>query len=268
MDTTHFFHWTGSPEIFRLDGFAIRWYGLLFAIGFIIGYQIMTYIFKRERLPLRYLESLTFYVVIGTILGARLGHCLFYEPGYYLSNPLEIIMVWHGGLASHGGVLGILLALWIFVKKYKQINFLWLTDRLAIPSALAASFIRIGNFFNHEIIGKPTDVPWAIVFNIFEGRQVVGQTQPVHPSQLYESISYLTIFIILMTIYKKKEAIPKGFLTGLLMLLVFLARFLIEFTKAYQAEFEQFLPLNMGQLLSIPFILGGIYLIASSKKRN
>lgn len=267
MDATHFFHWTASPEILRFDGFAIRWYGVLFALGFLVGYQIMSYIFKKERFPIQYLESLTFYVIIGTVVGARLGHCFFYEPDYYLKNPLEILMVWHGGLASHGGVIGILLALWVYVKRHKKINFLWLTDRLAIPSALAASFIRIGNFFNHEIIGKPTDVPWAIVFNIFEGRKVVGQTPPVHPSQLYEAISYILIFIFLFLTYRRKKSIPNGLLTGLLMLLVFIARFLIEFTKAYQAEFEQFLPLNMGQLLSIPFIIVGIYLIWSSRKK-
>lgn len=268
METINFFHWTASPEIFRIDGFAIRWYGVLFALGFIIGYQIISYIFKRERIPIQYLESLTLYVIIGTVVGARLGHCFFYEPSYYLHNPLEILMVWHGGLASHGGVIGILIALLFFVKRYKKINFLWLTDRLAIPSALAGSFIRIGNFFNHEIIGKPTDVPWAIVFNVFDGRKVVGQTPPVHPSQLYESFSYLFIFLFLLVIYKKTPTIPNGYLTGLLLLLVFTARFLIEFTKAYQADFEQFLPLNMGQLLSIPFIIVGILLLWKSQKHK
>ncbi|MGQ9818663.1 MAG: prolipoprotein diacylglyceryl transferase [Candidatus Kapaibacteriales bacterium] len=268
MDTMHFFHWNASPEILRIDGFAIRWYGVLFALAFIVGYQIMSYIFKRERIPIKYLESLTFYVIIGTVVGARLGHCFFYEPGYYLQNPLEIVMVWHGGLASHGGVIGILLALWFFVKRHKKINFFWITDRLAIPSALGGSFIRIGNFFNHEIIGRPTDVPWAIVFNVFNGRNVVGQTPPVHPSQLYESISYLLIFFLLLFIYKKKQHIPNGYLTGLLLVLVFTARFLIEFTKAYQADFEQFLPLSMGQLLSIPFIIAGFLLLRFSQKHK
>ncbi|MCX7907936.1 MAG: prolipoprotein diacylglyceryl transferase [Ignavibacteria bacterium] len=266
MDPTSYFHWTGNPEIFRFDGFAIRWYGVLFALGFIIGYQIMVYIFKRENKPLKELESLILYIILGTVIGARLGHCFFYEPDYYLRNPLEILMVWHGGLASHGGAIGILLALWLFSRKHKKINLLWLLDRLAIPTPLAAAFIRFGNFFNHEIIGKPTDVPWAIIFNIYQGRQVVGTTPPVHPSQLYEAFAYIGIFFLLLIFYKKNIFQRPGMPLGLLFTLVFTARFLIEFTKAPQADFEQFLPLSMGQLLSIPFILVGLFFLLKKQK--
>jgi len=268
MEPSAFFHWNGNPEIIRIGGLAIRWYGVLFASGFIIGYQIMNYIFKSENKQTKLLESLIFYVIIGTIVGARLGHCFFYEPEYYLTNPLEIIMVWHGGLASHGGAIGVLLALWIFTHRHKQIDLLWLLDRIAIPTALVASFIRIGNFFNHEIIGKPTDVPWAIVFNIYRGREVIGFTPPVHPSQLYEAISYLLIFLLLFYFYKKRILQNEGVPFGLFFVLVFTARFLIEFTKAPQADFEKYLPLSMGQLLSIPFILVGIYFVVRGFKEK
>ncbi len=265
MDTAVFFHWNANPELIRIGSFAIRWYGVLFALGFIIGYQIMVYIFKHEKKPQKSLESLVFYIVVGTVVGARLGHCLFYEPEYYLSNPLEILKVWHGGLASHGGAIGIFIALWIFIRKHKNIELLWLLDRLTIPVALASTFIRIGNFFNHEIIGKPTDVPWAIVFNVFERGAVVGQTPPVHPSQLYEAISYLIIFVILFLLYRSNKLLNKGLPFGLFLVSVFSARFLIEFTKAFQADFEKYLPLSMGQILSIPFIIAGVYFILRSK---
>ncbi|MFN3780671.1 MAG: prolipoprotein diacylglyceryl transferase [Candidatus Kapaibacteriota bacterium] len=268
MDPSSYFHWTGNPEILRIGGFAIRWYGVLFALGFIIGYQIMLYIFKRENKPIKELESLVFYVIIGTVVGARLGHCFFYEPDYYLRNPLEILMVWHGGLASHGGAIGVLLALWLYTRKHTKINLLWLLDRIVVPTALAASFIRIGNFFNHEIIGKPTTVPWAIVFNIFQGRDVVGVTPPVHPSQLYEAVTYILIFILLFVLYKKNIFQSSGKPFGLFFFLVFTARFFIEFTKAPQADFEQYLPLSMGQILSIPFIIVGLYFILRRKKSN
>jgi len=268
MDPASYFHWTGSPEILRIGNFAIRWYGLLFALGFIIGYQIMLYIFKKENKSIKDLESLVFYVILGTVIGARLGHCFFYEPDYYLQNPIEILMVWHGGLASHGGAIGVLLALWIFSRKHKKINLLWLLDRIVIPTALAATFIRIGNFFNHEIIGKPTDVPWAIVFNIFQGHQIVGTTPPVHPSQLYEAISYFLIFILLFYFYKRGILQDSGKPFGLFFVLVFTARFLIEFTKAPQADFEKYLPLSMGQILSIPFIVVGLYFIFRKNKQN
>ncbi len=265
MDTSVFFHWNANPELIRIGSFAIRWYGVLFALGFIVGYQIMVYIFKREKKPQKALESLTFYIVIGTVVGARLGHCLFYEPAYYLNNPIEILKVWHGGLASHGGAIGIFIALWIFTRKHKNIELLWLVDRLTIPTALASAFIRLGNFFNHEIIGRPTDVPWAIVFNVFERGQVVGQTPPVHPSQLYESVSYLIIFISLFLLYRNNKLLSRGLPFGLFLVSVFTARFFIEFTKAFQADFEQYLPLTMGQILSIPFIILGIYFILRSK---
>ncbi|MCX7880540.1 MAG: prolipoprotein diacylglyceryl transferase [Ignavibacteria bacterium] len=268
MESVAFFHWTANPEIFRFGGFAIRWYGVLFALGFIVGYQILHYFFKKEKQPIKELESLVLYLIIGVVVGARLGHCFFYEPDYYLRNPIEILMIWRGGLASHGGGFGIILALWIFSLKHKKLNMRWLLDRLGIAILPGSAFIRIGNFFNHEILGKPTDLPWAIVFNVFQGREVVGTTPPVHPTQLYEALAYIILFVVFIILYKRKLYLREGLLLSLFLILVFTVRFLLEFTKAPQTDFEQFLPLSMGQILSIPFILAGIILLIRSFRRQ
>lgn len=247
--------WEVSPEIMKLGPFSLRWYGLLFALAFVFGYLILTKVYKRERKPLEDLEQLSIYVILGTVIGARLGHCLFYDPEYYLTNPIEILKVWQGGLASHGAAIGILTALYLFSKKKKDQNMLWILDRLVIVVALGGALIRLGNLFNSEIIGKATDVPWAFVF-------VRVDEIPRHPTQLYESLFYFLSFIILYLIYNKKStSLKQGFLFGLFLILIFGFRFFVEFMKENQSAFEASLPINMGQILSIPFIFLGIYFI-------
>ena len=247
--------WNVSPDIVEIGPFTIRWYGLLFALSFIIGFQIMTAFFKKEKRNEGDLNDLIWYMILGTVLGARIGHCLFYNPAYYLTNPLEILYVWKGGLASHGAAIGILTAIYLFVRKKKEYSFLWVLDRVVVTVALGGFFIRMGNLFNSEIIGKPTDVPWAFVFTSVDN-------VPRHPSQLYEAIAYLLIFIFLLVYYYRTNANFKpGVMLGMLSILVFAFRFLIEFTKENQTYFEEGMLLNMGQLLSIPFILFGIYLL-------
>jgi phosphatidylglycerol---prolipoprotein diacylglyceryl transferase len=256
--------WDVNPEIFRIGSFAVRWYGLLFASSFLFGYIIMNRIFRNENLKEGVLDRLTVYMAIGVIVGARLGHCLFYEPGYYLSHPLEILKIWHGGLASHGAAIGILLALWFFVRKEKK-EYTWIIDRIAIVVALSGFFIRMGNLMNSEIYGVETTVPWAFVFI----RN--GETVPKHPTQIYEGLSYLLIFFLLFWLYwRKKGEHIQGLLISLLLILVFTARFFIEFLKEPQVAFETKMTLNMGQLLSIPFIIVGfiwLYISLKQKKR-
>ena len=247
--------WDVNPEIFRIGGFAVRWYGLLFALGFVFGYIIMGKIFKKEHIQPKLLDTLTTYMVVGTVVGARLGHCLFYEPEYYLSNPLEILMIWKGGLASHGAAIGILLALYFFSRKANK-SYLWIVDRIVIVVALAGFFIRTGNLMNSEIYGVQTDLPWGFIFVRW------GETVPKHPTQIYEGLSYLLIFVLLYTLYNKKyKTLKEGTITGLFLIILFAVRFLIEFIKEPQVGFEEQMALNMGQLLSIPFILAGIGLI-------
>lgn len=251
--------WQVSPEIIRLGPFSLRWYGLLFALAFVFGYIILTKVYKREKKPLEDLEQLSIYVILGTVIGARLGHCLFYDPAYYLANPLEILKVWQGGLASHGAAIGILTALYLFSRKKKDQNMIWILDRLVIVVALGGALIRLGNLFNSEIIGKATDLPWAFVF-------IRVDQIPRHPTQLYESLFYFLSFIILYLIYNKKSSSPKpGFLFGLFLVLIFGFRFFVEFLKENQSAFESTLPINMGQILSIPFILLGLYFILRKK---
>ena len=254
-------NWDVSPDIFSIGPITIRWYGLLFAMSFIVGYQIMVIIFKRENKPEQYLNDLVWYMIIGTVLGARLGHCLFYNPDYYLSHPIEILLVWKGGLASHGAAIGILFSIYWYIKKRKNFSFLWLMDRIVITVALAGFFIRMGNLFNSEIYGMPTNVPWAFVFAAVDG-------QPRHPTQIYEALAYLFVFIILYVIYIRSFAkIKEGFLFGLFLILVFGFRFAIEFLKENQSLFEEKMLINMGQLLSIPLIILGIYILLRKDKK-
>lgn len=251
--------WTVSPEILKLGPFSLRWYGLLFALAFVFGYIILSKVYKKEKKSLEDLEKLSIYVILGTVIGARLGHCLFYDPAYYLTNPIEILKVWQGGLASHGAAIGILTALYLFSKKKKDQNIIWILDRLVIVVALGGAFIRLGNLFNSEIIGKATDLPWAFVF-------VRVDEIPRHPTQIYESLFYFVSFIILYSIYQKKSVTLKpGFLFGLFLILIFGFRFFIEFLKENQSSFESALPINMGQILSIPFVLLGLYFIFRKK---
>lgn len=252
---TAYIYWNVRPEIFQFGPLTVRWYGLFFAILFAIGYVIARWQFRVEQKDESQLDSLLVYIVIGTIVGARLGHCLFYEPGYYLSHPLEILKVWEGGLASHGGALGVMIAVWLFSRRRPGMPFLWLLDRIVVPTALGGSLIRLGNFFNSEILGGPTHLPWGTIFARVD-------LVPRHPAQLYESISYLLVFIGLMLVYRRLKAkTQRGLLLGLFFVSVFTFRFLIEFVKERQAAYEANLPLSVGQLLSIPFIVAGAALV-------
>ena len=249
-----FFVWSANPVLVSLGGLQIHWYGALFALAIWLGSQMMAWIYTREGYSPKSLDTWFIYSVIGIIVGARLGHCLFYDPAYYLSNPLKILAVWEGGLASHGGGLGIILATWLYQKKY-QFKLLWLLDRLALPTALFGFFVRTANFINSEIVGMPSTVPWAIVFSTVDD-------VPRHAVQLYEAISYLTIFILLLALYRfstLKE--QQGRLLGLLLCTLFSARFLLEFLKVQQAAYTSELIINTGQMLSIPFFLIGCFLL-------
>ena len=257
----NFIHWNVSPEIFHLGPLSIRWYGLLFASGFLIGYYIGERMLKSENVPQKWIDSLFFYLIIATVIGARLGHVFFYGWDYYSQHPEEIIMVWHGGLASHGGVLGILVAIFIYSKKVTKRSMLWTLDRIAVPVALTAAFIRTGNLMNSEIYGVQTTLPWGFIF------ERNGETVAKHPTQIYEALAYLLTFLVMSLMYWKTKAKNKeGLLIGVFFIMIFGARFLIEFIKEDQEAFESTMSLNMGQWLSIPLILFGIFLVVRSFK--
>lgn len=251
-----------DPEIFQLGPLAPRWYGLFFALGFMLGYLIMVQIYRTERRPEEHLSSLFLYIFVGSLIGARLGHVLFYQPDYYLTRPWEILMIWQGGLASHGGFIGVLIAVYLYLKKYRDMSFLELGDRLVIASLPAAGLIRIGNLFNSEILGEPTNLPWAIIFTRVD-------PIPRHPAMLYEALTYFLAFALLYIAYWKTELIKSpGRIVGAGFVACFTARFLIEFVKEEQVSFEQGMLLNVGQLLSIPFILIGFVLLYRDQKRE
>lgn len=348
--------WDVSPEVL---GTSLRWYGLLFATGFLLGQIIMKHIFKAEGKPETDVDTLTYYMVIATVVGARLGHCLFYEPEYYLSNPLEILKIWKGGLASHGATVGILAALYFYAKRHPGQSYLWILDRIVIVVALAGAFIRTGNLMNSEILGKPAEVPWAFVFvhdtkeiflesfkeNIAEisfvgtGQDSVIRNMPVekiqfhitfhpdmmpgndvnkfaelyfpsqlshieaieahvipidgkqqyttgfdskgrptltiaawgvkrHPAMIYEAISTLLLSIVLYLIWQKnKSALPAGRTFGIFVVVLFTLRFLYEFLKENQVDFEDNMALNMGQILSIPLIVAGLVILVRSYRK-
>ncbi len=256
-------HWDVDPTIFRWGVLAPRWYGLLFALGFLIGFYLMRHVFEREGKPEEDLDYLLFYLLGGTIFGARLGHILFYAPGYYFSNPLEIPMIQRGGLASHGGLIGVVLAIWLYCRRREDQPFLWLLDRLAAPVALTGSLIRLGNFFNSEILGVPTDLPWGVVFERAARVRRGIEAVPLHPVQLYESICYFLVFGLLWRLYQQQGAeTPRGQLVGLFFTLIFGVRIVLEFFKMRQIHFEAALPmgLSMGQLLSVPAVAVGLWL--------
>ncbi len=253
-------YWNVQPELFSWGFLHPRWYGLFFAIGFLVAYSLLTKVFSRENVPVDEAYRVFLYVFIGTLLGARFGHVLFYDPVYYFSNPLEIVKIWRGGLASHGGTIGIVIAVWLYARNTKGVTFLWIADRASLVCLATAASVRIGNLFNSEIIGKATDLPWAFVFERIDNI-------PRHPAQLYEAISYLLILGLLWRMYNKiGPTIAPGKITGVLFITVFSARFLIEFVKEVQEPFEKGMTLDMGQLLSIPFVLVGIWLLLRSRK--
>ncbi len=254
--------WEGSPILLDLGVLKLRWYGLLFAGGFFLGFQFIKKAYLREGRPQADVDILLRYAIIGTLLGARLVHCFFYDPSYYLSEPWKILFIWQGGLASHGGYIGAFIAVWVFQKTRKRQPFLWILDRMAVAGALAGSMIRIGNFFNSEILGTPTDLPWAIIFARYS-------PLPRHPTQLYEALGYFCVFLILRGVYAKQGAkTPQGFLLGLAFVLMALVRFVLEFTKINQAAFTQHWLINMGQWLTVPFFFLGFALMAYSKRSS
>jgi len=255
--------WDANPIL--IDSFVqVRWYGLMFAIGFWIGYNIMYKIFRHEGAPERWLGILFLWVAAGTVIGARLGHVFFYEWDYYSMHPSKILAIWEGGLASHGGTIGIMIAVILFSIITTRRNPLWTFDRLVIPIALVGAMIRFGNLMNSEIYGHPTTLPWGFIF--VRGHEYPGL--PCHPTQIYESACYLALFVLLMWMYWKKNAERRpGLIFGVFFTVLFSCRFLIEFVKNPQVGFEADMTLNMGQLLSTPFILIGIGLIIYSMVR-
>ncbi|HAC20594.1 MAG TPA: prolipoprotein diacylglyceryl transferase [Porphyromonadaceae bacterium] len=265
--------WTADPAIFTIGSREIRWYGLAFAIGFAIGYWIMEKMWKKEQLNPMWLDKLFIYTVLGTVLGSRLGHCLFYAPDYYLANPVEILKIWEGGLASHGGTLGIIIAIYFYSKRITHKSMLWTFDRLVVPVGLVAAMIRLGNLMNHEIYGHATDMPWGIRFitNIpywKHGAEPIFSA-PSHPTQLYEALCYIITFAVCMWLYWIKNAQKReGLIFGVFLEGIFLSRFFVEFVKNNQEAFEDSMMLNMGQWLSVPFIIAGFWLIVRALKNK
>ena len=261
-----FVTWMADPAIFTIGAREIRWYGLAFAIGFAIGYWIVEQMWKKEQLPPAWIDSLLIYTMLGTVIGARLGHCLFYAPDYYLANPVEILKIWEGGLASHGGTLGIIIAVYYYSKRVSHKSMLWTFDKLVVPTGLVADMFRLGNLMIHEIYGHPTELPWGFRF-IENLHQWKAGAEPVfslpsHPTQLYEATCYLITFVVCLWLYFRKEAWKQeGLIFGIFMILVFGSRFFVEFVKNDQEAFEAGMLLNMGQLLSIPFVLLGCFCI-------
>ncbi|RRG12999.1 prolipoprotein diacylglyceryl transferase [Porphyromonas gingivalis] len=275
MTLPAFITWDFDPVLFTLFGHPIVWYGLLFALGLIIlGPWIEKKMWEHEKLDSKWFESLAVYVFVGTIVGARLGHVLFYDPAYYLANPAKIFVTWEGGLASHGGTIGIIIACWLYSRRVTRKSILWVLDRLAVPTGIVAAMIRLGNLTNSEIFGRPTTLPWGFRFiRSEEYRHLVpNMDMGCHPTQIYEALCYLAVFALCMWLYWKRDAarrysglIVGGFLTG-----IFLSRFIIERIKIVQEPWElkliESVGLNMGQLLSIPFVLAGIWLIIRAVK--
>ena len=270
--------WNPDPAIFSIGGFALRWYGACWAVAFALCYLVIVHIFRKENIDTQYADSLLIYVFLGTFIGARLGHCLFYDADYYLAHPLEIAIpivmtasvrkfIGYAGLASHGATVGIITSLWLYARKY---NFsLWdLWDKIALVAPLGGGFIRLGNFFNSEIIGAPTDMPWGVIFSKVD-------MLPRHPAQLYEAIGYFIIFAIAYYVYtRKRKNLGEGFVFGLSVFLIFTIRFFIEYIKEVQEPFELAMRENwgidMGQLLSLPFMVvcAGIMFYAFRRNRN
>ncbi|MBP9069444.1 MAG: prolipoprotein diacylglyceryl transferase [Bacteroidia bacterium] len=270
----NFITWNPSAEIFTIPGidWPVRWYGLLWASALLASHFVMNRIYKTEGRTNKQLDTLTLYVILGTIIGARLGHCLFYGPLWdvfdvqgnlleegYLSHPLNMLKVYEGGLASHGGAIGIVIGTFLYCRKEKE-DLLWLFDRLMVVVPLASMLIRFGNLMNSEIIGKKTDITFGFIFVQIDG-------VPRHPAQLYEALLYCVLFIVMYWLWKyKRDNLGKGFMFGLLLVALFTIRFFVEFIKENQVEFENNLSFNMGQLLSIPFVLFGFYMMWRSKK--
>ena len=285
-----FIHWNPDVVAFSIGAFGVRWYSLCWCIGLLSVYMLEHKLFRDQRIPEEKFEPLFIYCFLGILIGARLGHCLFYEPGYFLSHPLEMVLPmrqdaagsWHftgyEGLASHGGTIGLILALWLYVRKTK-LPLMQVLDNIAIVTPICACAIRLGNLMNSEIIGRPTDLPWAFVFERVD-------MLPRHPGQLYEAICYALFFFIGWWFYRHSHSIQTdntsttqsepsripsvgtGFYFGLCILLIFTARIFIELTKENQVDFENGMPINMGQLLSLPFVALGLYCVCRALRKQ
>ncbi|AUR48182.1 prolipoprotein diacylglyceryl transferase [Porphyromonas gingivalis TDC60] len=275
MTLPAFITWDFDPVLFTLFGHPIVWYGLLFALGLIIlGPWIEKKMWEHEKLDSKWFESLAVYVFVGTIVGARLGHVLFYDPAYYLANPAKIFVTWEGGLASHGGTIGIIIACWLYSRRVTRKSILWVLDRLAVPTGIVAAMIRLGNLTNSEIFGRSTTLPWGFRFiRSEEYRHLVpNMDMGCHPTQIYEALCYLAVFALCMWLYWKCDAARRysGLIVGVFLTGIFLSRFIIERIKIVQEPWElkliESVGLNMGQLLSIPFVLAGIWLIIRAVK--
>ncbi len=263
-----FITWPADPGWFHIGPLAIRWYSLAFMVGFLVGYEIEARIYRHEGAPERWLGILLMWTVAGTIIGARLGHVFFYEWDMYKHNPISILYVWHGGLASHGGTIGIIIGVILYSLITTKRNPLWTFDRLVIPVALVGGLIRLGNLMNSEIFGHATTLPWGFMFLRSREWNELYYGQACHPTQIYEALCYFSLFAVLMWMYWKKNAEERtGLIFGVFLTGIFLPRFLIEFIKNDQVDFEATMALNMGQWLSIPFVLIGIGLVIYAMRR-
>jgi len=276
-----FIHWAVDSQL--IDGWRTpNLYGLLFVSGIVLGYFVIRKMFKAEKIEDKVLDTLVTYMVLSTIVGARLGHVLFYGPYWdkiengqiiergYFSHPGDIIKIWEGGLASHGAAIAILIALYIFSKKVSGRPYIWILDRIAAPIAIAGTFIRLGNLVNHEMVGYVTDVPWAFEFQYYYNEAIGNyDPSPRHPAQLYEAICYFIAFWLLLYLFWKLQKWQQpGFVFGSFLVLIFGSRIICEFFKLGQTARDYTLPLNTGQLLSIPLVIAGIYLIYNATKKH
>ena len=284
IDLLNYIVWNPDLEAFRLGPLAVRWYGLMWIIGLALAYFVVKKLYKEQKIKDEYFDPLFIYCFFGILIGARLGHCIFYEPDYFLTSgkgliemilPIRFLpeggfkLIGYAGLASHGGTLGLMIALWMYVRKTK-LGIWTVLDNIAIATGTTACFIRLGNLMNSEIIGKVTDVPWAFIFEHVD-------KVPRHPGQLYEAIAYAILFCIMWTIYKRSHQHPTsntqhpqvgtGWYFGFCLTYIFTFRFFIEYTKEIQEAFEASLPIDMGQILSIPFIILGVYCMIKAKKK-
>ena len=270
-----FIEWNADPTIITLLGFSIRWYGLCFALAFLSGFQVVSYIFKKEGRSVEQADQLLLYTMVGTVVGARMGHYFFYEFPLLMADPVrffvQMITPPFSGLASHGAAIGLFIAFYLYTKKNVGQSYLYVTDRIVIVAALAGFFIRFGNLMNSEIIGKPTDLPWGFKFLRdleFNPSGLAAFVVPRHPSQLYEALSCLLLFFILLYLWNlKKEKTQEGVMTAIFMIFVFTLRFFYEFLKENQSSFENGLALNMGQILSIPAVLFGLGVLLYAKRK-
>lgn len=253
--------WNVDPIFITVFGVDIAYYGLLWASAFGIGLWLMSLMVKKEGLDPEISGSALVYAVISTVIGARLGHCLFYDPMTYLANPLSILNIREGGLASHGAAIGLLIGIWLFSRKWKT-PYIWLLDRIGIVVTIGGALIRIGNLINSEIYGTQTDLPWGFIF------VRAGETLPMHPTQIYEAVAYLILFAILTHMYwRTKISNRRGVMFGVFLIGLFSARFIIESIKNVQSSFEESMFFNMGQWLSIPFIIAGVVILIYALKR-